>query len=68
VRVVRLWTLARVTALIARLFHVRYTLRGTSCLLHRIGLGQAPASLADSCGLALPSVNNGDIGCRAEAA
>jgi transposase len=31
------WTLARVTALIARLFHVRYTLRGTSYLLHRIG-------------------------------
>ena len=24
------WTLARVTTLIARLFHVRYTLRGTS--------------------------------------
>ena len=33
----RRWTLARVTALIARLFHVRYTLRGTSYLLHRIG-------------------------------
>jgi putative transposase len=31
------WTLARVTALIARLFHVRYTLRGTSYLLHRMG-------------------------------
>jgi len=31
------WTLARVTTLIGRLFHVRYTLRGTSCLLHRIG-------------------------------
>ena len=31
------WTLARVTALIGRLFHVRYTLRGTSYLLHRIG-------------------------------
>ena len=31
------WTLARVTALIARLFHVRYTLRGTSYLLHRLG-------------------------------
>src|SRR5512135_1214299 len=31
------WTLARITALIARLFHVRYTLRGTSYLLHRIG-------------------------------
>jgi len=31
------WTLARVTALIARLFHVHYTLRGTSYLLHRIG-------------------------------
>ena len=31
------WTLARVAALIGRLFHVRYTLRGTSYLLHRIG-------------------------------
>lgn len=29
------WTLARVTLLIGRLFHVRYTLRGTSYLLHR---------------------------------
>jgi transposase len=31
------WTLDRVTTLIGRLFHVRYTLRGTSYLLHRIG-------------------------------
>jgi putative transposase len=31
------WTLARVTALTGRLFHVRYTLRGTSYVLHRIG-------------------------------
>ncbi len=31
------WTLARATTLIARLFHVRYTLRGTSYLLHRLG-------------------------------
>jgi transposase len=31
------WTLARVTTLIGRLCHVRYTLRGTSYLLHRIG-------------------------------
>ena len=31
------WTLARVTALIARLFHVPYTLRGVSYLLHRMG-------------------------------
>jgi transposase len=31
------WTLARVTTLIARLFHIRYTLRGVSYLLHRIG-------------------------------
>jgi len=31
------WTLARATALIARLFHVHYTLRGASYLLHRIG-------------------------------
>jgi transposase len=31
------WTLARVTALIRRLFGVGYTLRGVSCLLHQIG-------------------------------
>ena len=31
------WTLARVATLIARLFHIRYTLRGTSYLLHRLG-------------------------------
>ena len=31
------WTLARVATLTGRLFHVRYTLRGTSYLLHRIG-------------------------------
>lgn len=33
----RRWTLARVTAVIGRLFHVQHMLRGTSCLLHRIG-------------------------------
>jgi transposase len=38
------WRLGRVTALNGRLFHVRYTLRGTSLLLHRIGFSpQAPA-------------------------
>jgi transposase len=31
------WTLARVARLIGRLFHVSYTLRGTSYLLHRMG-------------------------------
>jgi transposase len=31
------WTLARVSDLIARLFRVRYTLRGVSFLLHRMG-------------------------------
>ena len=31
------WTLERVSALIGRLFHIRYTLRGTSYLLHRLG-------------------------------
>jgi putative transposase len=31
------WTLARGTALIARLCGVSYTLRGTSYLLHRLG-------------------------------
>ena len=41
------WTLERVTTLIVRLFHVRYTLRGTSYLLHRIGFTpQVPAHRA----------------------
>ena len=41
------WTLARATALIARLFHVHYTLRGASYLLHRIGYSpQVPAHRA----------------------
>ena len=41
------WTLARAGALIARLFHVRYTLRGTSLLLHRMGFSpQVPAHRA----------------------
>jgi len=31
------WTLEHVTTLIGRLFQVRYTLRGTSYLLHRMG-------------------------------
>ncbi|MEV0154266.1 winged helix-turn-helix domain-containing protein [Micromonospora sp. NPDC050686] len=38
------WTLARVSDLIARMFRTRYTLRGTSYLLHRIGWSvQVPA-------------------------
>lgn len=41
------WTLARTATLIGRLFHVRYTLRGTSYLLHRIGFSpQMPARRA----------------------
>jgi putative transposase len=41
------WTLARVTALIGRLFHVSYTLRGASYLLHRIGFSpQVPVHRA----------------------
>src|SRR6266508_749519 len=41
------WTLARVTTLIGRLFHVRYTLRGASYLLHRIGFSpQVPVHRA----------------------
>lgn len=31
------WTLARVSDLIARLFHTRYTLRGTANILYRLG-------------------------------
>ncbi|MCC8243062.1 IS630 family transposase [Saccharothrix luteola] len=38
------WTLARVADLVARLFRVRYTLRGVSMLLHRMGFSpQMPA-------------------------
>jgi transposase len=41
------WTLARVTTLTGRLFHVRYTLRGTSYLLHRMGFSpQVPVHRA----------------------
>jgi transposase len=41
------WTLARVATVIGRMFHVRYTLRGTSYLLHRIGFTpQVPAHRA----------------------
>jgi transposase len=41
------WTLTRVADLIARLFHVRYTLRGVSYLLHRMGFSpQVPAHRA----------------------
>jgi len=41
------WTLARITTLIGRMFHIRYTLRGTSYLLHRIGFSsQVPAHRA----------------------
>jgi transposase len=41
------WTLVRVADLIARLFHTRYTLRGVSYLLHRMGFSpQVPAHRA----------------------
>jgi transposase len=41
------WTLARVAALVLRLFGVSYTLRGTSFLLHRLGFTpQVPAHRA----------------------
>ena len=41
------WTLARVAALIRRLFHVSYTLRGASYLLHRMGFSpQVPVRRA----------------------
>jgi putative transposase len=41
------WTLARISDLIARMFRVRYTLRGTSYLSHRIGWSvQVPAHRA----------------------
>lgn len=41
------WTLARVAALIRRLFHVGYSLRGVSFLLHRMGFSpQVPVHRA----------------------
>lgn len=41
------WTLARVAALVMRLFGVSYTLRGMSYLLHRLGFSpQVPAHRA----------------------
>lgn len=41
------WTLARVADLIGRMFHIRYTLRGVSSLLHRMGFSpQVPAHRA----------------------
>src|SRR5204863_9614047 len=41
------WTLPRITVLIGRLFHVRYTERGVSYLLHRLGwTPQVPAHRA----------------------
>jgi putative transposase len=41
------WTLARVADLIARMFRIRYTLRGVSYLLHRMGFSpQVPAHRA----------------------
>lgn len=41
------WTLARVATLTGRLFHVRYTLRGVSYMLHRIGFSpQVPVHRA----------------------
>jgi transposase len=41
------WTLERVAALTGRLFRVRYTLRGTSLLLHRLGFSpQVPVHRA----------------------
>ena len=41
------WTLARVAALVMRLFGVSYTLRGVSYLLHRLGFSpQVPAHRA----------------------
>lgn len=47
VRPVQRWTLARVVEVIDRLVGVRYTLRGASCLLHRMGFTpQVPARRA----------------------
>lgn len=44
------WTLARVADLIASLFHLRYTPRGVSYLLHRIGwTPQVPVHRAVEC-------------------
>ena len=39
----RRWTLARVWDLVARLFRVRYTVRGTAHLMYRLGWSVAGA-------------------------
>ncbi len=41
------WTLARTADLISRLFHVSYTLRGVSYLLHRTGFPRRAPSADD---------------------
>jgi transposase len=50
------WTLARVADLIRRLFHVSYTLRGVSYLLHRTGF--APRRRAPSVNSPAPSATD----------
>lgn len=40
--------LARVACLIARLFHQRYSLRGVSILLHRMGYSPQVSAIIDS--------------------
>jgi putative transposase len=42
------WTLERVTTLTGRLFHVRYTLRGTSYLLHRMEFTPVPHAKSEN--------------------
>ena len=64
------WTLERVAALIGRLFHVRYTLRGTSFLLHRLGFSpQVPVHRAaerdEDAIAAWRAVTWGRVGCAA---
>jgi transposase len=49
------WTLARVAALVTRLSGVDYTLRGVSCLLHRLGFTPRIAAHRPQSGTRTPS-------------
>jgi transposase len=64
------WTLERVAAVIGRLFHVSYTVRGTSYLLHRLGFSpQVPVHRAaerdEDAIAAWRAVTWGRVGCTA---
>jgi putative transposase len=56
------WTLARTTDLISRLFHVSYTLRGVSYLLHRTRFPRRAPSADDPAKPGSPATTGPDPG------